>query len=787
MGVPLAYVQVRPLERMDEAPPSFTDASIQQQLVQRTVQADLSIAETMPELMLNETRLKRNGDSSTTILSGQLLMCGQEEQNSVVFLKQSNPSLEHLHWPCQCRGYAVVSRRLMTCPVSLRARVTESTVVRVIVDPDTTTGTCDDSSSASLLSSDWPKIKRQHNPETIRELSLHLNNLLQAPTWIGTSPEACAQRQQQIAQRECMRQALESHVHGVRSTTNKEYSMQNKPQQQSFPFRERALLLVHSPDHGAGKTVLVNMILRHQLHCRRVHLIRPGPLLAKYGVWADVALAAVVHEIVLAAAWERESVAIILDGLDAFLPSNDNNSARDEAAITPVLQGILSYLQQLTHSLQQQDQVPFPSAHQALLHHGNNNQGYVLPVQFCLVGIVTCADNNNSTVRKALAATRYYRLPTLTAATRQRAFQDALQQHLELSPQLQEQLPRLAAAAVEARGAAFQLVAQYCRQNCQSEDDAVVTVQLFQEALLAAVHTIGSNSCVEFLSDQDDNGKNKKLVFGHVGGNTAAKEALEDALAMDKHAMLESVGLFPPTGILLFGPPGTGKTMLARSVARLLGGSASAFVSLSAVDLVRAEVGTGEKLLVKAFETARMNAPAVVFLDEFQALFTERGGSSSGRLSSTLLGCMDDIQRWQTIRPGTQEKDQDMSSQVVVLAATNTPWMVDGSFLRPGRLDRAVHVGLPHLVDRAAILQLQLGPMKVQSTDLCGFCERLAKATAGFSGADLAALARAAAVRCLLSNSSEIKETHFWAVLEDGFGPSSDAELVVRIKRWRPK
>lgn len=206
---------------------------------------------------------------------------------------------------------------------------------------------------------------------------------------------------------------------------------------------------------------------------------------------------------------------------------------------------------------------------------------------------------------------------------------------------------------------------------------------------------------------QGQNPSSKKQLFQTIGGNYDAKRALEDVLAIDKKKrhMLSKFGLSLPTGVLLYGPPGTGKTLLAKATSQVMiqlaggsgGNTEGVFISLKASDIVCSEVGKSEKLLSSTFETARKRSPSVIFIDEFQALFTSRdkedgtGGKGSGRLASTLLTLMDDVTKW---RDANLSVDHVTSSQiveknrVVVLAATNTPWMVDRAFLRAGRFDR---------------------------------------------------------------------------------------------------
>jgi SpoVK/Ycf46/Vps4 family AAA+-type ATPase len=217
---------------------------------------------------------------------------------------------------------------------------------------------------------------------------------------------------------------------------------------------------------------------------------------------------------------------------------------------------------------------------------------------------------------------------------------------------------------------------------------------------------------------------------------------------------------------------------------------------LQVSNIVRAEVGTSEKKLVSAFEIARSNAPSVVFIDEFQALFTERTGSGSGKLASTLLQCMDDLTKWNSVDEIAEATDSGNGKRgrIVVLGATNAPWLVDKAFLRAGRFDRVVHVGLPTVSERASILRVHIHKMRIRrdlddgrSDFIDRLCTCLASVTEGFSGADLAALCRTAAVRCLseCGEQGEIEEQHFLKSL-DNLAASNSQELVNRLLDWRP-
>ena len=214
-----------------------------------------------------------------------------------------------------------------------------------------------------------------------------------------------------------------------------------------------------------------------------------------------------------------------------------------------------------------------------------------------------------------------------------------------------------------------------------------------------------------------------------VGGMADVKKRLDLAfLAPLRNDKLRSLyGKSLRGGLLLYGPPGCGKTFLARAVAGEMG---ARFVTVSLVDVLNMWIGQSERNLHEIFETARRSAPCVLFLDEVDALGHKRSqlqSSAMRTLGNQLLAELDGME-------GTNDG-------VFVLAATNAPWDVDPALRRPGRLDRTVLVVPPDAAARQVILQVHLRDRPIAGIDL----KRLAAATERFSGADLAHLCETAA------------------------------------------
>lgn len=222
-----------------------------------------------------------------------------------------------------------------------------------------------------------------------------------------------------------------------------------------------------------------------------------------------------------------------------------------------------------------------------------------------------------------------------------------------------------------------------------------------------------------------------------VGGMQQVKDRLEAAfLAPMRNPELRKLyGKSLRGGLLLYGPPGCGKTFLARAVAGEMG---AAFYSVSLADVLDIWIGASEKNVASIFETVRRNAPCVLFLDEVDAIAQKRSqvrGSGMRGTVNQLLTELDDV--------------LDRNEGVFVLAATNAPWDIDAALRRPGRLDRTLLVLPPDAPAREAILRYHLQHRPLAGIDL----GRLVKATDGFSGADLAHLCDSAAELALLDSA----------------------------------
>jgi cell division protease FtsH len=257
----------------------------------------------------------------------------------------------------------------------------------------------------------------------------------------------------------------------------------------------------------------------------------------------------------------------------------------------------------------------------------------------------------------------------------------------------------------------------------------------------------------------------EKAVFSDIAGNDSAKQDLQEVVDFLKHPKkYEALGAKIPKGVLLVGSPGTGKTLLARAVA---GEANVPFFSISGSEFVEMFVGVGASRVRDLFAKAKKNAPAIIFIDEIDAVGRRRGSGMGGGHD----------EREQTLNQILVEMDGfDNSANVIVLAATNRADVLDPALLRPGRFDRRTNIMLPERKDREAILKVHF---KNKPTDSTVKIDSLAAKTAGSSGADLANIANEAAIVAASRNAKKISNADLTEAFEKiAIGPERKAKVM---------
>lgn len=308
----------------------------------------------------------------------------------------------------------------------------------------------------------------------------------------------------------------------------------------------------------------------------------------------------------------------------------------------------------------------------------------------------------------------------------------------------------------------YQLAADYYQEAL--DRDGALADQAYQEELhakgvrlrfkLGAFDVDDSSSSV-----QDDIMERSTITFKNVGGLEELKEQIRMNIVypFQNPALFKSFGKKIGGGILLYGPPGCGKTFIARATA---GECNARFINIAINDILDMYVGGSEKNLHQVFELARRHTPAVIFIDELDAI----GGSRqqmryhhSRMLTNQLLNELDGV-------------DTD-NSEILVLGATNSPWFVDSSLRRPGRFDRVLFVPPPDLKARGEILSLHLKGKPIEAIDSM----RVAKLMERFSGADIKAVCDAAADNVIMS-----------AMRTGKVRPIRTEDLLDALKKVRP-
>jgi cell division protease FtsH len=256
-----------------------------------------------------------------------------------------------------------------------------------------------------------------------------------------------------------------------------------------------------------------------------------------------------------------------------------------------------------------------------------------------------------------------------------------------------------------------------------------------------------------------------KVTFSDIAGTAEAKQDLEEVVEFLKYPKkFAAVGARIPKGVLLVGPPGTGKTMLARAVA---GEANVPFFSISGSEFVEMFVGVGASRVRDLFAKAKKNAPCIIFVDEIDAVGRRRGSGMGGGHD----------EREQTLNQILVEMDGfEQGQNVIVLAATNRADVLDPALLRPGRFDRRVNIGLPDRKDREAILKVHFAK-KPQGKDID--LDALAAKSAGSSGADLANIANEAAIIAARQNRHQITNADVTGAFEKvAIGPERKSKIM---------
>jgi cell division protease FtsH len=339
-------------------------------------------------------------------------------------------------------------------------------------------------------------------------------------------------------------------------------------------------------------------------------------------------------------------------------------------------------------------------------------------------------------------------------------------------------VPRLAEALQES-GASFEVDPQNLQGTVRIVTEFLLPVLILVNLFgLLFVGKGGSGSAIGEVTDfgrVDDSSRTggSSVTFADVGGaDEAVAELAEVRDYLQDPARYQAMGAAPPKGVLLFGPPGTGKTLLARAVA---GEAGVPFFSVAGAEFVESLVGVGAARIRDLFKRVRAVAPAIVFIDELDAAGRRRGSGGGGGGSD---------EREQTLNQLLVEMDGfDVTSGIVVIAATNRPDILDPALMRPGRFDRHITVERPDAEGRERILRIHARSKPLaDGVDLA----RIAARCPGFTGADLASTVNEAALLTIRRGASAITQKELEeAVVRVLEGPQRRGRVLTAEERRR--
>jgi proteasome regulatory subunit len=271
-------------------------------------------------------------------------------------------------------------------------------------------------------------------------------------------------------------------------------------------------------------------------------------------------------------------------------------------------------------------------------------------------------------------------------------------------------------------------------------DSVTLHGQSFQLIEVLSKKIRGHVASMELIEDP-------KETFEDIGGLDKQIQAIREIIELPliEPELFKKIGIDPPSGALLSGPPGTGKTLLAKAVAN---STKCRFIHLVGSDLVQKFIGEGSRMVREVFHLARENLPAIIFIDEIDAI-------SMKRTSEVYKGDRE-VQR--TFMQLLSELDGFANTEgIMFLAATNREDVLDPAILRPGRFDRIIRLGLPDEKTRLMILKIHTRRMSIKDVNL----KEIARRAENFSGAHLKALCTEAGMKCLRERKTEVKQKHF--------------------------
>ncbi len=235
------------------------------------------------------------------------------------------------------------------------------------------------------------------------------------------------------------------------------------------------------------------------------------------------------------------------------------------------------------------------------------------------------------------------------------------------------------------------------------------------------------------ISEKAEDAKSPSMTYDDIGGLKKEIEAIREMveLPIKRPEIFKKLGITPPKGVLLYGPPGTGKTLLAKAVAAE---TDAKFITINGPEIITAQIGKSEENLRDIFKDAEENAPAIIFIDEIDAIAPKRDKSYTSDFNKSLLAQL------LTLMDGLNSR-----GQVVVIAATNMPDSIDMALRRPGRFDRELEINVPDKESRKEILQVHTRGMPIEDLNV----DEIVEMTNGFSGADISALCKEAALKAI--------------------------------------